>query len=480
LLNFIIYDIFLNGSKSSKYPQIISKREGFMKKLFVTIALTLISFAAFTLPASAQYKKAKIAVLDFQLQGDGYETMDMGKIVSEWLITALVKDGRFDVVERRLLEKILAEQKLALTGLVDATSAAKLGRVLGVKIIISGSVMKFQNVMEVNARIIDVESASIIAAENVKSTTAVRLEDLVVQMADKIIRDFPLEGYVVNRKGNTVSIDLGKRAGVKQEMRFVVFKEGNVIKHPKTGEVLDVEVIETGIVEVSSIGDNIAKASIVEESQKNAIKYGQRIKSVIETVTPIGRYSQPEGYSIPSAPRPVVGQPQSFEDADALIEEAMRLKKINDKNWKYPFKSAVAYLKGQLKMNRRSPKANYYFAKVYLVEGKYKNVIRYTDIAARNDRNYFEAYKLKGDSCYEWAKSRPRGWQKVVKWGVRAYTEAAKVSSDNATRAMMYYKIGNLYGDVSGNNKHAMKNWKEAIAIAPDSEAAKLAREKMN
>lgn len=43
--------------------------------------------------------------------------------------------------------------------------------------------------MEVNARIIDVESASIITAESVKSTTAIKLEDLVVQMAEKIIKE---------------------------------------------------------------------------------------------------------------------------------------------------------------------------------------------------------------------------------------------------------------------------------------------------
>ncbi|MDH3976539.1 MAG: CsgG/HfaB family protein [Deltaproteobacteria bacterium] len=450
-----------------------------MKKLLIVPALILFAFAAFTGSASAQYKKAKIAVLDFQLQGDSYETQDMGKIVSEWLITALVKDGRFDVVERRLLEKILVEQKLALTGLIDATSAAKLGRVLGVKIIISGSVMKFQNVMEVNARIIDVESASIIAAENVKSTTAARLEDLVVQMAEKIIQDFPLEGYIVNRKGNTVSVDLGKRAGVKRDMHFVVFKEGNVIKHPKTGEVLDVEMIKTGLIEIISIGNNIAKGSIIEESEKNAVKYGQRIKSVVETERPIGKYTPPQDYSIPAAPRPVVGQPDSLEEADALIEESIRLKKMKDPNWKVPFRAAASYLKGVIRTKKRSPQVNYYFARLYMVEKKYRTVSKYADLAVRYDKGYFDAYKLKGDACSEWAKTRTRGWKRIVKWGVKAYKEAAKVSSDDATKAMMYFEIGNIYSDAD-NRRYAMKNWKEAIAIAPESEAARRARDKMD
>lgn len=112
------------------------------------------------LSARAEFLKTKIAVLDFQLQGQGHETADMGKIVAEWLITALVKEGRFEVVERRLLRKILEEQKLVMAGVVDENSATQLGKLLGVKVIISGSVIKFQNVMEVNARIIDVESAA--------------------------------------------------------------------------------------------------------------------------------------------------------------------------------------------------------------------------------------------------------------------------------------------------------------------------------
>jgi TolB-like protein len=235
-----------------------------------------------TLPATADFKKTKIAVLDFQLQGQGFETQDMGKIVSEWLITSFVKDGRFDVIERSLLEKILSEQKLGVSGLIDTGSVSRIGKVLGAKAIISGSVMRFQNILEVNARIIDVQDGSIIAAENVKSTSTTKLEALVVSMSEKLIRDFPLEGYIVQKGDSSVVIDLGRRAGVKKGMQFSVFKEGNVIKHPKTGEVLDVERIETGVVKISDINDKTATAVIVKETAVNAIAYGQMVKNITE------------------------------------------------------------------------------------------------------------------------------------------------------------------------------------------------------
>jgi len=184
-----------------------------MKKslAIIGLGLVLILIAA---NASAEFKKNKIAVLDFQMQGKQYQNTDMGAIVAEWLITALVKEGRFDVVERRLLQKILSEHQLAMSGVVDDKSISELGQILGVKIIISGAVLHFQNIIEVNARIIDVSNGSIIAAESVKSASAAGLEELVVQMAQKIIKDFPLEGYIVMRRDNKVSIDLGRRAAL--------------------------------------------------------------------------------------------------------------------------------------------------------------------------------------------------------------------------------------------------------------------------
>ena len=245
-----------------------------MKKWILLIPIIVFS-TLLPCKATTDFKKIKVAVLDFQLQGEGYDTQDMGKIVSEWLITALVKEGRFEVVERRLLEQIFQEHKLIMTGVVDEQSATQVGKLLGVKVIISGSVLKFKDFTEVNARIIDVESASIITAESAKSTSTERLEELVKQMAEKIIKDFPLQGYIVNKDGQRVVIDVGKRAGVKRGMRFVVYKEGEVIRHPKTGEILDVRTIETGVLEIDKVKTKISEGKIVKEYKPEVVEYGQ-------------------------------------------------------------------------------------------------------------------------------------------------------------------------------------------------------------
>jgi TolB-like protein len=230
-------------------------------------------------PAIADFKKTKIAVLDFQMQGEQTNSKDMGKIVAEWLITGLVETGRFDVIERRLLEKLLEEQKLGVTGIIDPNSAAQLGKVLGVKIIVSGTVTSLEGYTEINARLINVDSASIIAAEKVRASSAEKLRDLVTRITDKIVLAFPMEGYIVQRTDKKVTIDLGKQIGVRPGMKFIVFKEGKIIKHPKTGEVLDVETIEIGLIEIKDVKEKTAMGLILQETAPNAVAYGSMVRS---------------------------------------------------------------------------------------------------------------------------------------------------------------------------------------------------------
>ena len=251
------------------------------KAAFVLILTAVIAMVVMPSIASAEFRKTKIAVLDFQVQGSRTDNPDMGKIVAEWCITALVQEGRFDVIERRLLEKVLEEQKIGVSGVVDEGSASKLGKVLGAKIIITGAVLEFQNVLEVNARILEVESSSIIAAESAKSTSgAARLEDLVVELVQKIIKDFPLEGYIAQRNDKSVLLDLGQRAGIRKGMKFIAFKEGKVIKHPRTGEILDIETIETGEIEIVEVRTKTATGIIVKEIRPGAVEYGMMVRSL--------------------------------------------------------------------------------------------------------------------------------------------------------------------------------------------------------
>lgn len=242
-------------------------------------ASLLIATSFFATPVLADFQRTKIAVLDFAMIGEKLEPEGIGTILSEYFITSIVKSGRFEVVERAMLQKIIAEQKLSTTGLVDESTASQLGKLLGVDVIITGSILKLRNSIDINARIINVQSGSIIAAEDISADTDKNYHDLVKQLTAKITQNFPLTGYIVKKDNKTATIDLGTISGLAVGTEFVVYKEGEIIKHPKTGEVLDVENIQTGKIRITSVNRNVAIGNILAE-EGEGIQYGQMVKSV--------------------------------------------------------------------------------------------------------------------------------------------------------------------------------------------------------
>lgn len=102
--------------------------------------------------APAKGRKRRVAILDFD-----YATVrstvaamfgsdiDVGKGITDLLVTDLVKDGTYSVIERKALDKILAEQNFSNSDRANPASAAKLGKLLGVDAIIVGSITQFGN-----------------------------------------------------------------------------------------------------------------------------------------------------------------------------------------------------------------------------------------------------------------------------------------------------------------------------------------------
>jgi curli biogenesis system outer membrane secretion channel CsgG len=117
-----------------------------MKRL--ALGLLLVALAA---PAFAQAPaKKRVAVIDFD-----YATVrtyvndiwgsdqDIGKGIADMLVGQLVRNGNYSVVERKQLDRVLQEQNFQQSGRADASTAAQLGRLLGVDAIIIGSITQF-------------------------------------------------------------------------------------------------------------------------------------------------------------------------------------------------------------------------------------------------------------------------------------------------------------------------------------------------
>src|SRR6185295_13186059 len=119
--------------------------------------------------------------------------MDIGKGIADMLVDRLVNDGTYSIIERKALDKIMAEQNFSNSDRADPNSAAKIGKLLGVSAIIVGSITQFgrddkstkigaggfgagrfgiggigkneaKAVVEVTARMVDVNTGEILAS----------------------------------------------------------------------------------------------------------------------------------------------------------------------------------------------------------------------------------------------------------------------------------------------------------------------------
>ena len=117
-----------------------------MKRALVAILLLSVS-----LPLVAETKapstgrKKRVAIFDFDyatVHRDIYalfgSDVDVGKGISDLLVKNLVTDGSYSVIERKAMDKIMAEQNFSNSDRADPSSAAKIGKLLGVNAIIIG------------------------------------------------------------------------------------------------------------------------------------------------------------------------------------------------------------------------------------------------------------------------------------------------------------------------------------------------------
>ena len=115
-----------------------------MKK--VTSLLFLVVLGA---SAQGQAPRKRIAVMNFDyatVMADVnalFGRQDIGKGIADLLVDRLVTDGRYSVIERKALDKLIAEQNFSNSDRADPNSAAKIGRLLGVEAIVIGSITQF-------------------------------------------------------------------------------------------------------------------------------------------------------------------------------------------------------------------------------------------------------------------------------------------------------------------------------------------------
>ncbi len=107
--------------------------------------------------------KQTVAVVDFNdLEGN---ITQLDRFIAEEFSVALAGAGKgFKVIDRTHLKAIIKENNLSATGLIDPATIKKLGKIVGVDALITGTLTPFGDNMHLAVKILDTETAEIIDA----------------------------------------------------------------------------------------------------------------------------------------------------------------------------------------------------------------------------------------------------------------------------------------------------------------------------
>lgn len=255
--------------------------------------------------------KTVVAVMNFS----GGEVLE-GRLrirMADALVTSLVQAGRFDVVERERLDLVMTEQNLATTGRVDPATAARVGRILGAELVVFGLVTgateqkidKFSYDLvrvevAIDVRAVNVTTGRVVISETAKGAAEARVittangevvsgptnYDPLYHEASRSALDkaaalvsaaAPLVGYVVAQGAQGITLDLGEDRGVRTGDAFIVFRRGNPILHPVSGERVGWEKIILAALEVTSTEADLSHARILNVTAGSELKPGDLV-----------------------------------------------------------------------------------------------------------------------------------------------------------------------------------------------------------
>lgn len=296
-----------------------------MKRFILAmVALSMVFVVAATAQEKTGGLKKRLAVMDFE-DKTGHGGWHIGSGMADMLTTALVKSGKFMVIERQQLEKVMKEQALGQTGAVTAQSAAQVGKLLGVELMVMGSVNEFGEKQSkvgggvggrlggklgglnrvgvdsktarvgMDVRLVNTSTGEIVAAEGIaedesKKGLDVGTDDFsfsndthfdetlagkatrkvvnkVVELVTASMAKVPWTGKIIAINADkTVMIKPGALGGVAVGDKFTVYSAGEEVIDPETGLSLGAEETKAGTIEVIDAKDQFAKAKVVSGS----------------------------------------------------------------------------------------------------------------------------------------------------------------------------------------------------------------------
>ncbi len=305
-----------------------------------------LAYAQPVAPGAEQIKpkeKRRIAVLDFDFSSisdmsfmSGLGGEGSGKGVSNLITNQLVKEGNYIVIERSKINAVLAEQNLGASGRIEPTTAAQIGRILGVDAVLIGTVTKFDvenkskglsigslfggggnnqiATVQITSRLVSTTTGEILTVaegtgqaeqkdNNVKvlgvgttsnSDSRGRIlgeaaEKAIAQVSTQLTAAVPklstmravvpdVSAVIADISGNEVTLNKGGQAGFRPGMILSIERVIKQIKDPSTGKVLRTQTQKIGRLQLTEVDAQSAVGKIL--AGKGGIKVGDRAKAM--------------------------------------------------------------------------------------------------------------------------------------------------------------------------------------------------------
>lgn len=250
-------------------------------------------------------KKMRVAIVPFS-DSSGYREGQVGaKAATRMLATALTNSGHFQVFEEAQVEAAMRQLGFQNSGLVTPESAAQVGKAIGAQFIISGNITQlgvsdeFTNLIYASRRVVTYKTTVDISVVNIQSIETVvadsqsatsndtqtyvlgigkskatddqskvleAIRDAVDKSAQNIVAKTPTTGFdfkVAAFSGGKVTINAGD-GDFKVGQQLRVYRPGAEVKDPETGQVVDIEVTEIGMIEVAEVKGKVSYCKVVK------------------------------------------------------------------------------------------------------------------------------------------------------------------------------------------------------------------------
>ncbi|MFH1957285.1 MAG: helix-hairpin-helix domain-containing protein [bacterium] len=155
-------------------------------KDYITVGKVAVEPAKIEMIEVSEGEKINVAVTDFVARPP--LSQSEAAFISDFVRADIVTAGRFNVVDKNNMDKVLAEQGFQQTGCSSAECAVQIGKILNVKMMIVGSCGQLLGKYIITLNVVSVESAKIVYSDDISVTDPDALRDNIKEMIEKFSR----------------------------------------------------------------------------------------------------------------------------------------------------------------------------------------------------------------------------------------------------------------------------------------------------